>query len=254
MRLSLIALAIAAPTSATSANDMVAVTWQHGWFAFPKGFAGLQARTTVKSLREAEAVGEVTKKPWPTVVYIHGCKGHGGSTKIAMRVLSDAGFVVVAPNSFARPGRPETCNPRQHRRTRGAPIADVRRMRLEEIAFAAVAAPKLRWVEKRSLFLYGHSQGGQVVAAYSGEGFKAVVTSGSRCPMGVGAPAEKPGLYMNAVRDPWFHGRPPPGKCWTASPAGSVHQQPVFNTSQHQVLRFPQAAKRLVSFLRSNVN
>jgi poly(3-hydroxybutyrate) depolymerase len=145
MRLSLVALAFGSPTSAKSADDTVAMTWADGWFAFPKGFAGLPTRTTVKTLREAEALGEGTKKPWPTVVYIHGCKGHGGSTKIAMRVLADAGFVVVAPNSFARPGPPETRNPRQHRRIRGAPIADARRMRLEEIAFGAVAEPKLRW-------------------------------------------------------------------------------------------------------------
>jgi hypothetical protein len=75
MRLSLVALAFGSPTSAKSADDTVAMTWADGWFAFPKGFAGLPTRTTVKTLREAEALGEETKKPWPTVVYIAWLQG-----------------------------------------------------------------------------------------------------------------------------------------------------------------------------------
>ena len=229
-------------------------TWQEAWIAFPAGFAGVAESLTVKSMAAAMDIGAKAQKVWPTVVYIHGCKGHGYSSRIALRVLSDAGFFVIAPNSFARKNRPETCDTTQKRRIAGLPGRAVTAMRFEEIAYAATATPKLPWVDQQNLFIYGHSQGGRVVSAYSGEGFKAVATSGSRCRAGIGAPADKPGLYMNAARDPWFYGKPPPGKCQTSAPKGASHAHPVYDTDKHVVLALPEAQIALINFLNGNLD
>lgn len=231
-----------------------AVTWREAWIRFPAGFAGLATARTVKSLQEAENIGRAAVRPWPTVVYIHGCKGHGRSSRVALKVLAGAGFVVIAPDSFARAGRPQTCDPSRHRNIKGAPHRDVTQMRLVEIDYAAQAALKLKWVDPNNLFLYGHSQGGRVAAQHSADGFKAVATSGTRCPGGVGAPGNKPGLYMNAARDPWFHGKPPPGKCRTGSPAGSVHEHPVFDSDRHLILGMAMARTRLTTFFQALVD
>ncbi len=229
-------------------------TWQGAWIAFSAEFAGGVESLTVKSMAAAMDIGAKAQKSWPAVVYNHGCKGHGYSSRIALKVLSDAGFVVIAPNSFARKNRPETCDTKRKRRIAGSPGRAVTAMRFEEIAYAATATPKLQWVDQQNLFIYGHSQGGRVVSAYSGEGFKAVATSGSRCPAGVGAPADKPGIYMNAARDPWFHGKPPPGKCQTSAPQGALHTHPVYDTNKHVVLALPEAQMALINFLKANLD
>lgn len=256
MRILLAVLMLVAACTPLRAEDDggPGATWQGAWVAFPAGFAGGAEAVTFKSMAAAMALGAKTRKTWPTVVYIHGCKGHGYSSRIALKVLSDAGFVVIAPNSFARKNRPQTCDTKRKRRIAGSPGQAVTAMRFEEVAYAADAAPKLPWVDQRNLFIYGHSQGGRVVSAYSGDGFKAVVTSGSRCPAGIGAPADKPGLYMNAARDPWFHGKPPPGKCQTSAPAGALHAHPVYDTDKHVVLALPEAQLALINFLKANLD
>lgn len=256
MRILLAALLFAAACAPLRAEDDggAEAAWNGAWVAFPSGFGGAEGPTTVKSMAKAQVFGAKAMKPWPTVVYIHGCKGHGYSSRIALIVLRNAGFVVIAPNSFARKDRPETCDPQRTRRLPGAPMQQVTTMRFEEITYAAKAVTKVSWADQDNLFLYGHSQGGRVVAAYSGEGFKAVATSGSRCPAGVGAPAEKPGLYMNAARDPWFRGKPPPGKCRTSSPAGARHTRPVYDTDKHVVLALPEAQAALIDFLKANLD
>lgn len=256
MRALLVALLLLAACTPLRAEDDGGpeAAWRGAWVAFPAGFAGASDATTAKSMAGAEARAAGAAKAWPTVVYIHGCKGHGYSSRIALRVLSGAGFVVIAPDSFARKHRPETCDTKRKRRIPGSPGKAVTAMRFEEITFAASAASKLSWVDQGNLFIYGHSQGGRVVSAYSGDGFKAVATSGSRCPAGVGAPADKPGLYMNAARDPWFHGKPPPGKCRTAAPEGARHIHPVFDSDKHVVLALPEARRTLIRFLKANLD
>ena len=256
MRFLLAVLLLAAACTPLRAEDDGGpeATWQGAWIAFPVEFAGGAESLTVKSMAAAMDIGAKAQKIWPTVVYIHGCKGHGYSSGIALRVLSDAGFVVIAPNSFARKNRPETCDTTQKRRIAGSPGRAVTAMRLEEIAYAATATPELPWVDQQNLFIYGHSQGGRVVSAYSGDGFKAVATSGSRCPAGIGAPADKPGLYMNAARDPWFHGKPPPGKCQTSAPKGALHAHPVYDTDKHVVLALPEVQIALINFLNANLD
>ena len=75
----------------------------------------------------------------------------------------------------------------------------------------------------------------------------------SRCPGGIGAPAEKPSLYMNAARDPWFDGKPLPGKCQTSALAGALHTYTVYDTVKHVVLALPEAQAALIDFLKANL-
>ena len=111
------------------------------------------------------------KKKRPTVVFAHGCAGLGRGNLRYMRLLAWAGYAVVAPDSFARRYRPETCDPSRHRGIQGAPHRRVGRMRQEEIHHAAYRVRRIHWADKKNLFLMGHSQGGTAVASYEGDGF-----------------------------------------------------------------------------------
>src|SRR5690606_32627516 len=47
----------------------------------------------------------------PLVLYLHGCAGvHSGDEKI-MRFVAQQGYLVIAPDSFARAYRPLQCDP-----------------------------------------------------------------------------------------------------------------------------------------------
>ena len=79
----------------------------------------------------------------PTVIYMHGCDGLRRSTSVS-RALVRRGFAVIAPDSFARSGRVAMCG-------RGGEAK--RRMRHEEIRFAARQALTLAWVDPNNLVL-----------------------------------------------------------------------------------------------------
>ena len=111
----------------------------------------------------------------PTVIYMHGCDGLRRSTSVS-RALVRRGFAVIAPDSFARSGRVAMCG-------RGGEAK--RRMRHEEIRFAARQALTLAWVDPNNLVLFGHSEGGWAVTSYNGDEFKARIASGTACWAGV---------------------------------------------------------------------
>ena len=113
------------------------------------------------------------------------------------------------PDSFARAGRPETCNVWTHERLPGAPGEAVYRMRQEEIRNAVERVRELPWVDPDNLFLMGHDEGGDAVAEYPGGGFRARVISGSFCARGVRAPAGTPILSLASAEDPWLAANPP---------------------------------------------
>ena len=45
------------------------------------------------------------------VLYAHGCDGLGRITTVSARFLAAAGYLVVAPDSFARAEKPVSCDP-----------------------------------------------------------------------------------------------------------------------------------------------
>src|SRR5262249_31585813 len=51
-------------------------------------------------------------EPQPVIIHLHGCGHSDGLSDIQSegRAMAELGFIVVAPDSFARPGRPETCD------------------------------------------------------------------------------------------------------------------------------------------------
>ena len=76
--------------------------------------------------------------PVPVVVFMHGCTGIWTSdTPAWVSFLASHGYAVVAPDSFARPGRLSNCDP--HRAGAGRPAPALRRDRLRPGAGAGAA-------------------------------------------------------------------------------------------------------------------
>ncbi len=231
--------------------DAIEKTWEQAYFylpadANPYGTGVLGGRRDLTSV--ARALEELSKgKPRPVVVYMHGCGGFGNSGKFNAGMLAEAGYVVVAPDSFARPGRVKTCDAKTHSRAGPEGIyQNVVSWRLEELDRALAGMKGFPWVDWNKLFLFGHSQGSNVVAAYSGDVFKGRVMSGTRCSTGFNAPKDEPALAVYSENDPWRHGR----RIKCLDYVGTTGMQVLgLKGTYHVVAKDDEAKARILNFL-----
>ncbi len=187
-----------------------------------------------------------------TVVFVHGCAGLGPGNLRYMHLLAEAGYVVVAPDSFARRWRPETCVPAAHTFVPGAPFRRVGRMRQEEIHHAAYRLLRTAWADRKNLFLMGHSQGGAAAAAYEGEEFNAHVVSGATCARGVRVPRTTPVLAFYSKDDPWRRGRPADRCLRRAKERGVNMRFHLFEGNRHNLSRDETARRLILDFLAAH--
>lgn len=178
----------------------LAETWRQARIALPKALtAGDEIRQGTRGdpAVAAALANALPGRKVPTVLYLHGCGGFGNSGKVNVALLVEAGYAVIAPDSFARPGRPVTCDPKRNAVIVTREVtAQVHRMRLAEVRYALERIGEFPWVDRDNLFLFGHSQGA-TAAAYVGRGFRGRIVTGTRCSRGIGAR--------------------PPDRCWPCS-------------------------------------
>ncbi len=190
------------------------------------------------------------KNKRPTVVFAHGCSGLGRGNLRYMRLLARAGYAVIAPDSFARRYRPETCIPSLRQAVKGAPFRRVGRMRQEEIRHAAYRLLRTPWADRKNLFLMGHSQGGTAAASYEGDEFGARVISGSTCGRGVRLPRDTPALAFYSKDDPWRRGRPADRCLRRAKERGVNMEFHLFEGRAHNLSRDETARRLILDFLK----
>ena len=226
-------------------------TWERAHFyvpadANPLGTGVLGGQRDLGSVARA-LDGLANGPPRPVVVYLHGCGGFGNSGSTNAGMLAEAGFVVVAPDSFARPSRVRTCDPKTHSRAGPKGIyRNVIAWRLEELEHALLGLKAFSWVDWNNLFLFGHSQGSNAVASYPGNVFKGRIMSGTRCSTGYHGPPEEPALAVYSENDPWRKGRPI--KCLDY--VGRTGMQVLGLAGKlHVVARDPEAKARMLEFL-----
>ncbi|MCE2451729.1 MAG: dienelactone hydrolase family protein [Nitrospinae bacterium] len=189
------------------------------------------------------------KKKRPTVIFMHGCAGFGPWSLRYMRLLARAGYAVVAPDSFARRYRPETCIPSEHSLITGAPFGRVGRMRQEEIHHAVYRLRRIHWADKKNLFLMGQSQGGAAAAAYEGTEFSAHVIAGSTCWRGVWVPLGTPAFALYSKDDPWRRNRAADSCLRKAEGRGVKMEFHLFEGRAHNLSRNERARRLILDFL-----
>lgn len=192
-------------------------TWEEGYLRIDLNKDGLIVGRMDNPIVHEEMRRLLKNRKLPTVIYAHGCSGllrdgniQGGHRRF-IQLLARAGYAVIAPDSFARKGRPLSCDPKKKRGIPGAPHKRINRMRQAEIRYAAKRAREISWVDRDNLFLFGHSQGGTNAARYDGSEFRAHIVSGSICWGGVRVPKHIPVFAIYSKRDPWLRGRNPKG-------------------------------------------
>jgi dienelactone hydrolase len=186
----------------------------------------------------------------PTVIYMHGCAAQlkpAGWTYA--RWLVKAGYAVIMPESFARGDRPKTCDPWRRQRFADAPTERVHAMRLEEIGYALEQARKLPWVDQENLFLMGHDEGGNAVAAFAGDGFKARVISSATCSRGIGAAPGTPILAAASDGDDLLGGAPADSCARLGDGQGTPVESLVLKGYIHDLSGLVDAREKIIDFL-----
>lgn len=248
-------LALSCAAGARAADDdaaALAATWARARIYLPAEFnplgsGAIGGRRDWSSIAAALAAIPAGRTI-PMVLYLHGCGGFGHSGSVNSMMLAGAGYMVIAPDSFARPDRIRTCDSKRH-----IPIVPravnsrVRDMRIAELRYALSRLGEFPWVDRDNLFLFGHSQGAVAAAEYRGREFRARIVSGTRCIRGIGARRSEPMLAVFSTHDPWFRD-PKVRNCRdrARSPNVEVLELP---GRDHLVAKVPEARRAMIAFL-----
>lgn len=199
------------PALADSGDDPAEL--ERSWAAAAVYLPAAEGYRRIKTADLPEELA-VRTAPLPAVIYAHGCAGIDAAAVETGRFLAAAGYLVVAPDSFARASKPSSCEPD---RNLGGLHREVLRWRHQEIGYAI---RKLRAVPRArisKIVLMGLSEGGITVATFTDEPVSARIIEGWTCHAGwpeyhgLAAPPDEPVLALLADDDPWwrapvFHG------------------------------------------------
>lgn len=165
------------------------------------GYNGLMSSEAAQKHLRALAVSGVRL---PVVLYLHGCSGMGFHELVDLSQIATLGAIAVAPNSFARPGRPTACDQTTYLH-RGPGMWQIR---VDEVRYARARVAAEPWADDRRVALFGFSEGGFVVAGTRDARYAGYVVTGCNCngygQVGIYAPADKPVLAIRSSSDPWL--------------------------------------------------
>jgi hypothetical protein len=194
-------------SSLSSAEKDVELSWEKA----PVYLPGKLLSTAVDQI-------DITK-PTPVLIYLHGCTGIYGPHDLSWAsYIADQGFIVILPDSMARPGRISNCDPKLKGGTNAFPKAA--KYRQEEITYALSQVMASPWADKKNIFLMGHSEGGIATAQSPHLEFAGKIISGWTCTNknnssydGIYSPKNQPILAVASIDDEWRKGKPVEGRC-----------------------------------------
>ncbi|HEX9462005.1 MAG TPA: dienelactone hydrolase family protein [Alphaproteobacteria bacterium] len=110
----------------------------------------------------------------PVVLYMHGCGGMNQENDIPWaRYVASQGFIVVAPDRFARANKEPSCWPARN--------PAVMPMRLEELAYALAQIKASPWADPANVFVMGFSEGADAVGESRIGGIRGAIISSWTC-------------------------------------------------------------------------
>ena len=209
-----VAAMLAGATFARAGSGELERTWNAARVYVPAATSAGYRMIGAGEIDETATAGDAVPKA--VIVYAHGCSGLNRITDTTGRFLAQAGYLVIAPDSFARLEKPTSCEPGTHK---GGLHRAVLGWRQDEMrhAFKQVAAmPALRGLP---VVLMGHSQGAITTATIENLPVAARVIEGWTCHAGwpeyrgLAATPDQPVLALVGENDPWFRRQVLNGDC-----------------------------------------
>lgn len=236
----------------------IASTWHWGTHAIPKSatttnrnevFGPARRRPSTDWSVDAEEVLRPGVK-LPVVIWMHGCSGVDWGTSIVRDVVLRAGYAMIEPDSFARPGRRAMCG---HVKKKGT-----MKYRFEEVDYAVEQLRKLSWVDQSRLVLGGFSEGGVTAARYGPALFHGRIILGWVCAssdiwwVGVRGSSDTPILAIVGEDDEYYQSESKSGSHCGEHFGGRPNSRSiVIEGARHQILGFPQTRNAISEFLGS---
>jgi predicted esterase len=195
----------------------------------------------------------------PVLIYLHGCAGIDKEHDYAWgrSISKNTNFIVVMPDSMARPGRLSNCSLSARGVTNQFPQAY--QFRQEEITFVINQLRLIPSWDKNNLFLMGHSEGGIAVAQSIHVGFNGLVISSWTCTNrsnrkfdGIQSPKDVPILAVAAINDVWRKDKPTAGRCIDKSDGHTITQIDLPG-DQHGTSNNELARETVSKFLKINL-
>ncbi|MFN0301207.1 MAG: dienelactone hydrolase family protein [Burkholderiales bacterium] len=190
-------------------------------------------------------------RPWPVVLYFHGCTGIGNHDLRWGALLSAMGVAVVQPDSFARTYRRANCAPRAHRVNL---FPEASRMREDEIQYAVARARATPWIDPDRIIVMGHSEGGLAAMITIVAGVRGTIVSGWACSslnprfIGIAQPNAHPLLIFGYDIDPWYATRN--GSCPDHLMGRSATEYARLGSAGHNTAESALAQDRAATFIR----
>lgn len=139
----------------------------------------------------------------PILLYFHGCAGLSRESANWGEMISELGFIVITPDSFAEPDRQKSCILGERK---GKEVNKANKsMRHAEIKYAMDAVTTYD-LKKHRVFIMGHSEGANAVATYPFANISGLIISGYTCWRGISAKPNIPVLAIQWEHDPNFTG------------------------------------------------
>ncbi|HWA41656.1 MAG TPA: dienelactone hydrolase family protein [Hypericibacter adhaerens] len=144
--------------------------------------------------------------PLPVVIHLHGCARSDDLADIRNQgsTLAEFGYIVIAPDSFARHDRPSGCDAKAQMRDFDAPLAQIQQWRMEELAYALRQVLEAPWADKAHIFAGGFDEGGDAVLAFADPALSGRFAIGAPCRFAPQRADKIPTLVIMSKRDLWF--------------------------------------------------
>ncbi len=195
------------------------------------------------SLRDSE--------PVRAVIFMHGCGGISPDERSWAGFLSELGFMVVLPDSFAIKGRPMNCDPRSKLTSIGAiEPQELFALRLAEFRQALNELRKLPYVQE--IYAMGFSEGGATVNMVARPDIAGIISIGSYCRGPVFVQTTIPVLTIDHAIDPYFvNSASPTNQCAEKYKSHSTHTQLVIPGPGHEAAANTEARAAVRALLKS---
>jgi len=217
-------------------DPMVERTWNEGTVYAP----GNILPRTVKNFKP--------KQKYPVVLYFHGCGGISTTNDVPWaKLLSSNGYLVVMPDSFARPNKKVECDPRTRKRASSAEAW----LRVDEIVYSLKKIKEAGWADG-AIFLMGHSQGAAALSAYPVTDVNGVILSSLvSCGLGTNIPRSTKVFRIGYSNDPWNNFSP--AEC----DAHMIHENflmKIIDGREHETYFSNEFKKDVLDFLSAHKN
>ena len=250
IRVGLAVLTLMLSIGAAIAQSEVERTWQQAQIWLPG---------TLNAVTPADIPADTQAKA--VVLYAHGCDGPSRITTVSARFLAAAGYLVAAPDSFARREKPVSCDPTI---PRGGLHREVLGWREAELRHAMTRLRAITATRGLPIALMGHSEGGITVATMEAPDAALRVIEGWTCHAGwpeyrgLNAPVDQPVLSLVGAQDPWFRAPVLRGYCRAFMPDGApmrsvVYRPPGYLAEKHWLTADAEVQATVLDFLSDNL-